>query len=32
LLSEMLFTVNQAGLGASVKGRFYWRGIFYSEE
>ncbi|WP_043007328.1 hypothetical protein [Comamonas testosteroni] len=32
LLSEMLFTVNQAGVGASVKGRFYWRGIFYSEE
>lgn len=32
LLNQLQFTVNQSGVGASVKGRFYWRGIFYSEE
>lgn len=32
LVEQLLFTVNQSGVGASVKGRFYWRGIFYSEE
>lgn len=32
LVDQLLFTVNQAGVGASIKGRFFWRAIFYSEE
>lgn len=31
LVEEINFTLNQAGVGASIKGRFYWRGIFYAE-
>lgn len=31
LVEDITFTLNQAGVGASIKGRFYWRGIFYAE-
>lgn len=31
LLEELLFSVPQMAVGASIKGRFYWRGIFYSD-
>ena len=31
LVKELNFYLDQAGVGASIKGRFYWRGIFYAE-